>query len=201
MARSELDLANAALGYLVRDRLRNLDGSDLATTQTSGNLEQAKEEVIEAWDWPECRVVGSLTLAGGIDTAGWAYAYIVPADAIKIWSVGEYLAARSVPYARGMSIDIGSDTQYILTNLAEAKVRYGSSRANIARFSAQVFDLMALKLAALCCMSLAKDAKLHQYLSKEYDKRLSAARTSAANAEPEVIDIEFTPEVISVRSQ
>jgi len=100
-----------------------------------------------------------------------------------------------------MSSDLNSDTQYIFTNQATAYLRYGSSRVSIGRFGAQVFDLIALKLANLTCMPIAKDAKLMQVLINMYDKKLSKVKTLVANSEPEVIDVDFVPEAIAVRSQ
>lgn len=201
MARTDLDLANAALAYLVRDSLRNLDGSDLATVKILGSIEQARDEVIESFDWPECRVVSKLTLTSGIDTRAWSYAYAMPGDVVKLWRVGEPDVAKSYPYERGMSGDLSSDTQYIYTNLADAYARYGSSRVKIGRFSSMTFDCIAMKLATLICMPITKDAKLLQFLKNSYRATLSAAQVSTANSEPEVVSVDFTPEVIAVRSQ
>jgi hypothetical protein len=202
MSRTDVDLANAALGYLLRDTLRNLDGSDVATVKIKANMQQAKEHVIEEYDWPECREIAPLVVAADtVGTYGWSYAYLAPPDMIKPWLLGEENATKTTPFARGMSSDITSDTQYFFTNLGSAYLRYGSSRAPIGRFSAQVFDLMARQLAILCCMSLTKETKLHQYLSVQYDKTLSKVKTSVANGEPEVIDLDFVPETIAVRSQ
>lgn len=199
MARTEVDLANAALAYLVRDRLRNLDGSDLATVQMTGNLQTAIEDVCERFDWPECRAIGKLTKAS-VDAVGWAYAYVLPSDFIKLWRLGDQKAESIVPYARGMSTDLASDTQYIFTDYDEAYIRYSSNRTKIGRFGPVVFDLMALRLACLTCMPLGKEAKLHQYLETTFTKKLSAAQTLAANSEPEVVDLDFIPETIAVIS-
>lgn len=202
MSRTDVDLANAALGYLMRDTLRNLDGTDLATVKLKANMAQAKEHVIEEYNWPECRVIAPLTLAAGsIATHQWTYAYIAPPDMIKPWILGEEKAEVTKPFARGMSADITSDAQYFFADVENAYLKYGSSRVSIGRFSAQVFDLIALKLACLCCMAIAKEAKLHQYLTTEYKRQLSAVKTIVANGEPEVIDIDFVPETILVRSQ
>lgn len=203
MARSRVDLANAALAYLVRGSLPNLDGGGMETVQIKGSIDEAIEAVIEQYDWPECRVIGALLQVTGIDLRGWAYAYAVPSDMVKPWSVGDQRTSLkdAVPYERGMSSDISSDTQYIFTDQASAYLRYGSSRVSVGRFSASVFDLMALKLATLICLPIAKDAKLLQVHLNLYEKKLSSVKTLVANAEPEVIDTEFVPESISVRSQ
>jgi hypothetical protein len=201
MARSDTDLANAALSYLVRDRLRNLDGDKPEPVQMRENMEQAKQEVIEQYDWPDCRVVAPLILASGIDLRGWTYAYIEPADMIKPWILGDLKSPKSVPYERGMSSDLSSTNKYFFTDFASANIRYGSSRLPIGGFSAGVFDLIALKLALLTCMPLTKEISIHQYLSALFDKKLSAQKTIIANSEPEVVDLDFIPEAISVRSE
>lgn len=199
--RTELDLANAALAYLVRDRLRDLDGSDLATVQMLGNLNTAKEEVIEAYDWFECRVVAALQTPSDIDTRGWDYVYTAPGDLIKLWRVGPSRGTKSYPFELGMSDDILSDTLYIYSDYGSAYARYSSSRVSIGRFSATTFDLMALKLACLTCMPILKEVKMLQFLQNTYSQKLSKAIVNATMSEPETIDVDFTPETIAVRSE
>ena len=201
MARTDLDLANAALSYLVRDNLRNLDGSDLATVKIKGAMEQARDEVIESFDWPECRVVSKLTLTAGVDLRSWTYVYVLPSDVVKLWRVGPQDGAKSYPYERGMSSDISLDTQYIFSSFGDAYARYGSSRVNIGRFSSLQFDCIAMRLAILTCMPITKDAKLLAGLERIYPAKLSKAQVSTANSEPEVVSVDFVPETIAVRSQ
>lgn len=200
MSRTEVDLANAALGYLVRGTLRNLDGQDIQTIEIKSKMDLAKELVIEEYDWPESRVIAPLVVAA-VTAPGWEYAYVAPADLVKVWLLGEERATKTTPFALGMVADVSNDTQYFFTDLTPAYLRYGSSRTSIARFSAGVFDLIAQRLAILTCMNLTKDAKMLQFLKNNYDKELSKVKTRVANSEPEVIDIDFTPETISVRSQ
>jgi hypothetical protein len=50
-------------------------------------------------------------------------------------------------------------------------------------------------------MPLTKDRRLRDQLNNDYTKLLSKAATGIANLEPEVVDQEFVPEVIRVRSE
>jgi hypothetical protein len=201
MARSPEDLANAALGYLLRDTIRSLDGSSPAAVQTKQHLATAMEEVMEEYDWPECRVVTDLTVASGVALRGWAFAYTLPSDALKIWYVGDARRTKTVPFERGMSADLSTTRSYIFTDLAGAQIRYSSKRATIDRFSAQVFDLMALLLAKKCCMPLTKDKRMQDSIQKEYELKLSKVKTLYAMSEPEVVSPDFVPELITVRSE
>lgn len=204
MARTEVDLANAALAYLQRDpNLRSLDGVTPPVVQTKQHMQNAIEEVIEEYDWPFCRVVTSLVAIADttIPLRGWSYLYQVPSDAVIIWRVSDLRGNVLEDYEMGMSDDVSSDTNYIYTSSPDLAVRYGSRRVGIARFPAQVFDLMATKLAIKCCMALTKDKALFQYLRGEYTKNKSAVITKFANLEPEVRDVDETPELITVRSQ
>ena len=204
MARTEVDLANAALAYLQRDpNLRSLDGVTPPVVQTKQHMQNAIEEVIEEYDWPFCRVVTALTAIDEEDfpVRGWTYAYQVPSDAVIVWRVGDGRGNDLVEYEIGMSADVSSDTNYIYSDSAALDVRYGSRRVGIAKFPAQVFDLMALKLAIKCCMPLTKDKQLFQYLRREYVTNKSAVITKFANLEPEVHSVDEEPELITVRSQ
>lgn len=200
MSRSRVDLANAALALLVRGSIRDLDGSRPEAVQTNQHMDTAIEEVIAEFDWPETRVITSLTAVDLSDTRGWSYAYAIPPDCVKIWAVGETRETKPTLYNIGMSEDVSKDTTYIYSDLGSAYIRYGSRRASLGRLNPLVFALMAKKLAMLCCMSLTKSARLYQTLRKEYREDLNHAMVSAANSEPEVVDVEATPELISVRS-
>lgn len=202
MSRSQEDLANLALGYLVRGTIRSLDGSSVEAVQTKQYLELAKELVIEEYDWPECRVITPLTEVTLSNNRGWTYTYGVPSDLVKLWALTDGTVSRTpILYERGMSDDVTSDKSYIFTNQAGAYIRYGSSRVSISRFSPQIFNLIGLRLAILCCLPLTKDAKLQNNLLNLYRNELGKVKTLVINSEPEIIDLEFTPESIRVRSE
>lgn len=201
MSRTKLDLANEALGHLVRDTLTSLEGNSPAAVAVRARLDNAMERVIEEFDWPFCRVVGPLNLTSGVPPRGWSYAYAYPADCVKVWHIGDERNTVSEPFEIGMSPDIGSDTTYIFTNKADAQVRYGSRRVSIERFSPMAFELAGLALAINCCMVISKDRRLRLDLENSYTRLLSKTTTSYANLEPEVVDHEFIPDVIRVRSE
>ena len=201
MARTKLSLANAALGHLVRDTLSSLETNNPAAVTIREQIDNAIESVIEEFDWHFCRVVTSLTVVEGVAPRGWAFAYAYPPDCVKVWHVGDERNTVSEPFEIGMSPTIGSDTLYIFTNKANAQVRYGSNRVGIERFSPKAFDLVGLDLAIKCCMAVAKDRRLKQQLASEYERMKSSVTTAMANLEPEVVDNEFIPDVIRVRSE
>ena len=200
MDRAPEDLANAALAYVARDTIVSLDGTSPAAIHCKTHWYNSMLEFISKFDWPECRVIQSLELLEGVDTAGWSFAYGLPSDAEKIWYVGQQKFTKPAPYERGMSSDITTNRQYVFTNEANAFIRYGSSRVSIARWSAESFDLIAIILAQKICMPIGKDLKLHQYLGNLYKTKLSEIKTAVANSEPEVFSTDFVPETIAVRS-
>ena len=201
MSRTKLDLANEALGHLVRDTLTSLESNSPAAVAIRARMDNAIESVIEEFDWPFCRVVGPLNLTSGVAPRGWAFAYAYPTDCVKVWHVGDERNTETEPFEIGMSSEIGSDTTYIYTNKADAQVRYGSNRVSIERFSPMAFDLVALALAIRCCMVLTKDRRLRMDLENSYTRLASKVSTSYANLEPEVVDHDFVPDVIRVRSE
>lgn len=206
MARSIEDLANAALGYLVRDAsVRSIDDSGPSAVQMKANWRSAMEFVQCEYDWPESRVISKLTSVSSIPLRGWSYSYQVPSDCVKLWGIDDgQTAGRGytiIPFEMGMAEDVTSDRTYIFTNQAGAYGRYASSRVSISRFGPQVFDLIAIRLAIQACMALTKDKALNDRLTKLYDKNLSKIKTNYANNEPEQTDIDFVPEFISVRSE
>lgn len=198
MAVSRVDLANQALGFLLRDTLRTLDGSDPASVQLKANIDAAIREVIAEFDWAECRVVKALT-ATDVELRGWTFAHQVPSDAVRVWRVSDLRGTRVEDFEMGMSEDIESDETFIYTSTSGLAIRYGSSRASLSRFTPDVVSLMALKLAIKCCLPLTKDKSLYKEHKNEYIRALSAAKTIAANLEPEVVDQDEVPELIQVR--
>ncbi len=203
MARAPEDIANAALAYLVRDQIRTLDGTGPMEVQTKANLQAAIEEVIEEYDWWQCRVIAPLQAVTAIGTRGWTSAFAVPTDMVKLWFIGDNTQKNttSIPFELGMSEDLSNDRNYIFTDQATPYIRYGSRRVSLDRWSAQQADLIAIALAIKCCMPLTKNEKLQASLRQEYRMRLNKVMTSAANAEPEVVNFDWTPETISVRSE
>lgn len=200
MARTKLALANAALGHLVRDTLSSIDGTSPASVQVRENMSNATERVIEEFDWPFCRVVTSATEVSGVVPRGWTFVYAYPADCVKLWHLGNERNKETAPFEIGLSPDPTNDSMYIFTDFAGAAIRYGSNRVPIERFSPGAFDLVALALADICCMALTKDRRLKDSINAEYYRRLSKVQTSYANLEPEVLDNDFIPEAIQVRS-
>lgn len=203
MAVSQVHLANTALAKLVRDgNIRSLDEVGSNAKYMKQFLSDAVEEVIEEFDWPQCRVVQNLEAVTGVDTRGWSAAYAVPDDCVKVWRVNDVDPEKvsTITWEMGMSEDLTSDRNYIFTNDAGMKLRFGSKRASLERFSPLQRDLMALRLALKTCLLITKDKNLLTKLEQTYARDLSKIKTSYANMEPELLDIEFVPEVISVRS-
>lgn len=204
MARSNEDLAIAALAYLVKDSIRSLDESGPYATAMKTHFAIAKEYVIEEYDWPQCRVISPLVLTTGVNTRGWAYAYQYPSDSLKVWAINDGskgLGYSITPFELGMSDDLTSDRTYVFTDLPSAYIRYSSSRVGIGQFSAQIFDLMALQLAIRTCMLITKDKVLKRDLEAGYKEKLSKVKTLYSNLEPEQTNIDYIPEFISVRSE
>jgi hypothetical protein len=202
MAVSPTDLANQALGLLVRDSiLRDLDGPSPAAVQCKFHMQAAIEEVIAAFDWPSCRVIAPLIEAPGVNLRGYGFAHVMPSDAVRIWRVSDALGSKLYEFEVGMSDDITTDTNYVFTKDSGLYVRYGSRRVTLSRFTPDVVALIALRLAIKTCMVLTKDKNLLAQLKKDYKLDLSEAKTIVANLEPELTDIEFTPEAIRVRSE
>lgn len=201
MAVSEVDLANLALGMLTRDSIRSLDGKEPGAVQTKQFMQQAIEEVIEEYDWPQCRVIKTLTAVELDDLRGWTGAYALPSDLVFLWRIEDSAGTLVTEFEVGMSGDVSSTTNYIYSSGAGLTIRYGSNRCPLSRFSPQTINLMAIKLAQKCCLPITKDKALYKFLTDQYKIELSKTMTRMANMEPELQDVEFIPQTISVRSE
>ena len=128
MAVAELDLANQALAYLLRDTISGLDSPKptLEERMMKQFMRQAIEEVIEEYDWPQCRVIANLSSVSP-DLRGWTYAYAIPSDAVIIWRISDLRGTVVNKFEIGMSADISSDTNYIFADAADLAVRYDDS--------------------------------------------------------------------------
>lgn len=202
MAVPEVHLANMALAKLVRDgNIQSLAEKGSNARYMKQFIDDAKLEFIEEFDWPQCRVVQDLQPVALDDTRGWSYAYLVPSDNVKIWRINglDPESLDVLPWEMGMSSDLTSDRTYIYSNDTSLKLRFGSSRASLSRFSPKQRDLIATRLAMKTCLLITKDKNLLKVLENYYNLNLSKVSTAFANMEPETFDTEFTPELISVR--
>lgn len=200
MSVSEVDLANLALGLLFRDTIRSLDGREPGAVLTKQFMRSAIEEVIEEFDWPQCRVVKTLTPVVSANLRGWTHSYIIPSDAVCVWNITDLSSKTITKYELGMSESLDSDETLIFANQSGLTIRYGSRRASLSRFTPQTINLMAIKLAMKCTTLAPKDKGWFKNLGDSYKLQLSALKTRVANMEPEITDTEFVPETISVRS-
>lgn len=198
---ARIDIANMALGLLLRDTIRDPNGPEPAAVQTKLHMDMAIESVIAEYDWPYCRVVQDLQVVDGVNLRGWAYAYQIPSDAVMVWRISDARETVVSKYELGMTDDVTADDNFIYADDTPLTIRYGSRRVNLNRFPPFIIDLIAKNLAIRVCMILTKDKQLYDMHSKKYPTDLSSAKTIVANMEPELQDVEFTPEVIAVRSQ
>jgi hypothetical protein len=119
---------------------------------------------------------------------------------VFLWEIRDPNGSSVTKFEIGGSADLASTTNYIYSDGTGLTIRYGSRRFPLSRFSPQTINLMALRLAIKCCMPLTKDKVLKRDLETTYTRELSKTITRMANMEPELIDPEFIPETISVRS-
>lgn len=202
MTRTRIDLANLALGILVRDPIFDLTGSTPEQLHTKQFMDQAINYVISEFQVPAARCEAPLVATSALVRPGWAYAYVRPADVVRIWQVGPAIADAVVayPYREMMSPDPSSNNSYIFSNTADAWIIYSSSRVDLSRMTPQQFELAALKLAELCCMPLKKDKELFAYLRQEVLKQTAHEAAFVYNSEVDPTDPDTTPEFIGVRS-
>jgi len=199
MTVSAVTFGNLALAKFGRDSIRTLDDNKASSNKVRDEWENSYLQFLEEFDWPNARVVEPGLLLSGVDTAGWTYAYQKPAAALVIRRVGEQLSNVHKPYAFGYSNDMTTQDEYIFSNESGAFIRYTSRLAPLTRMTNKQLDVASYCLAKRICRPLGASLLEWRRLDEAYTRELNALKTVYANMEPEVTDVDFVPELISVR--
>lgn len=114
----------------------------------------------------------------------WAYAYLLPADALRVWRVipAGGLTDPPVPFqVGGATSTAGVDRGLVLTNEPLAWLVHARRVEDVTRYPAHFVDALSWRLAFEIAMPLSNRTEIRQEAWQLYQRRLDAAAVVEAS--------------------
>ena len=103
----------------------------------------------------------------GSPSFGYQYSFTLPADYIRVLSVGD-------PYE---DVDYLVEQRCLLANMSSLKLRYVFQNTDVASYDSCLVNLLELAMAAKMAYAITQSTSMAQYLYQEYLMALKTAKT------------------------
>ncbi|MFT3708038.1 MAG: hypothetical protein QM817_10315 [Archangium sp.] len=187
---TEGQVANLALGLVGQKQvIDNLNEKSVEARTAKQYFASTRNELLTSWDWRFCRKTKALALSSET-RAGWAYAYVAPADMLKprfIWSGDRNPGAGDkIPF--DWELNDANTGHLILTDQSQAVLVYTVELATVALWPALFTKAVAAQLAVYFAPSIPVKPQLMPMLQQGAQLALrvaAAAEGNAATRDPE----------------
>ena len=173
---SKVAICNRALAYLKQDPITNIDSpSTVAEVICARTYDDARWALLRThiWNFAIKRIV--LTKDAEAPTFGWANAYNLPNDYVRLVTIGddfvEYIRDR---YELEGNQILGSDLSS--TDSESINVRYIYDHTNVVRFDALFIEVLALELAKKMAVAFSVTSGIIKNIREELDRVSPTAR-------------------------
>lgn len=175
-----VDIAIEAMDYIGRSTIRSFTDNTTEAAVCRRAIGRAIETTLEAADWNWARSFRHATPATAELPSSWAYAYLMPSDAIRIRRIGR------VKKAKPITFDIGTDYATrqlcVFTNEASAILVFTLRDPDMTRAPGSFITAAAWNLAGRVVGALRKgEPKWQEKCENSYRVALSHASTNDAN--------------------
>jgi hypothetical protein len=173
-----------ALGHLGRTAglIESFAEKSTEARQCALWYDAARQEVLEALDWPFARQRIALALHADEPPPDWGFRYQTPADLIAVRRVqGEVLSpdADAAPYT--LESDFLGETVTVLTNEPFARMIYTRDAKLPQMFPPLFVNALAHYLAFKMALAVTGKAQIEQKEAQVYAAALRASAASSAN--------------------
>lgn len=191
---SVVEICNMALSHIGVRRIQSLTEATKEARTCNLLYEPLRDASLEDHDWGFARK--NVVLAATSDSyTNWEYAYAWPSDCISARKIidedGSYTGTsydidndRSVQVGKvkfEIGINDAKDGKIILTDKADAELRYTAKVTNSTLFSPIFVAALSLRLASDLVQPLRADASLQGLLLQQYQTILFRARSVDSN--------------------
>lgn len=170
MAASDVEICNRALDALGTEIITSFGDGTRASGLCNRYFSQIRDEVLRSHPW-NCAMKRAV-LAADVTAPAWGfdYAYPLPSDCLRVFSVeGDH------DDGGAWQVEAGS----ILTDLtAPLYIRYVHRVTSTGLLDPMLVSVIAARLAAELAHPLTGSAPIRQAMMKEYLERLRAARSA-----------------------
>lgn len=199
---SVVDIVNRALSNLGEDAtVSSIDPPEGSAEAEHAAIfyPMARDALLEMHEWRFAtkRVMLAQTIS---DTFEWSFAYAIPSNMLRVLAVLPVTASADADgEAYDQQLD-STDAQIILTNCAEASIKYTARVTDPARFTPLFVEALSWLLAAYMAGPLIKGQQGRE-VSKGCMQMFGAilAQAKMSDANQRKIDLPHTPDFIGAR--
>ena len=168
---TQVSICNLALIEVGADLISSISQDTKSARLLNAIWDQSRDQVLHDHRWKFAEKRDVLAPTGTAPEFGYAYAYDIPNDCIKIWEVDtdEVLGPDDVEWKR--------EGNQILTDESSINVLYVYRHEDYNAWPATFAEAMALKLAAQIAYGLTQSLSLRESLEKKYKEKLALARS------------------------
>ncbi|MCG7932111.1 MAG: hypothetical protein N0E44_18935 [Candidatus Thiodiazotropha lotti] len=180
---TKVQICNMALGAIgEKSNIQSITERSPQAAKCNLYYDQMVEVVLSDFDWNFASVTETLALIGTAPT-GWSYQYAMPSDCLAAREIVREIRINTdrIPYK--IARDRTSNMRVILTNQAEAELRYTGLVTDTSQFSPWFVEALSLRLSAAIAEPLTRKKDLVVRQLQLYNRALQAAAAASANEE------------------
>lgn len=185
---STVSICNLALGHLGADKIDALSEASSEARACNRFYAQTLGALLSAGPpWRFARHEVTLAEVDGGASIGWAYAYTLPADLLRVRSIAAPASGHAIygaaqqPDERNQPYELSSDRLYC--NISPASLRYIRRIDDPSKFPPLFVEALSWHLAARLAMPLTRDAGQRQAAFQMALQTQAAAGAADANDE------------------
>jgi len=185
---SNIDIANAALLKLGADRITSLNDHNDRARVLSQRFTMVRDAELRRHRWRFALSRASVPALADPPEFGYARAFQLPSDFLRLVQVGEYdLGDSLADYRSAPTARWALEGRTILTDLpSPLSLRYIRKVTDSALFDSAFVEAFAARLAWECCERITQSDSKRQLAAGEYKEAVrEAIRANAIEAPPE----------------
>lgn len=170
MVNTVVDICNMALIRLGASRITSLEDDSKQALLCKEYYQQTSDEVVEDFEWPEAITRADLAQLAETPEYGYDYVYQLPTNPLCL----------RVLDADDPDVDYRIEGRKLYTDAEDIEIRYLARITDPTKYSSQLAEAIALRLASKLAFSLPNQGTMYQALMAEYVVVLRHARGRAA---------------------
>lgn len=185
---SNVAIFNRALSKIGDKRITSFDDGSKAARAGTACFEIVRDAELRRHTWHFSKTRVELAALADVPSFGYAHQYQLPADCLKILSVGDYAPGVDTSGTQRSlldSADYATEGRVILTDLgAPLKLRYVRRVTDPAQFDATFVEALASRLALEVARELTDSSTVKEEVREDYRQALLEAISANAVEKP-----------------
>lgn len=167
---SEVDICNSALDKLGVESINSLTDNNNRAKICNRNYPIIRDEVLRSHPWKFA--LKRIVLSSAVTTPAFGYEkeFILPADCLRVWQVGENNSCKWT-----------EENGKLLYSADSAEILY-ISRVPVGKFDSSFIETLAYRLAIQMCYSITQSTPRQQELKAEFLVFQADARSFSAQS-------------------